>query len=432
MTHIEPFENGTHSLAEALKSFKAFHDDSNNVFALKDAILRSHHALETLFKSLLLHLKFSPYQLDRVLHLSSDWVLLLNEKIEVKQILDIYENLIKDKTSTPFESERTIGLVTTIQRLRKLKSLEFIEDSSFQRFLGSIRELEDFRNMLQHYGLDVDPEAVGRILGNVIPQSYDILMISYSDLSSELLKLYPEANQVLDLLRYEYDILIREAVKFFRGRSFSKKSLNLTIEDHGHIGAPPYFPELIMNGFLQARWDHRSLLDWEIDTRLKSLGIQPYSAEIKISKPVIVKNLPFPPDYKYVTGRLDFHANLHYPIAEGLLNLPESSQWLAFLRQVSLDITAWLDYETEALFTGHHYDVTNLCSAKGSLEVQLIANSKGFTASNQPEITGRYNAVLDHNNAPFRFHSFVAPDGELEENHMFEWRINTLSDFLFS
>ena len=49
-------ENGIHSLVEALKAFKIFHekpDDPNRIFALKDSILRAQHALETLFKDVL-------------------------------------------------------------------------------------------------------------------------------------------------------------------------------------------------------------------------------------------------------------------------------------------------------------------------------------------------------------------------------------------
>lgn len=54
MAWIAPLENGVHSLAEAVRAFETFHGDSTNAFTLEDAILRSHHALETLFKLLLL------------------------------------------------------------------------------------------------------------------------------------------------------------------------------------------------------------------------------------------------------------------------------------------------------------------------------------------------------------------------------------------
>lgn len=47
---IDPRKNGIHSLAEALRAFKTFHENPDDVFALKDLILRTHHALETLFK----------------------------------------------------------------------------------------------------------------------------------------------------------------------------------------------------------------------------------------------------------------------------------------------------------------------------------------------------------------------------------------------
>lgn len=419
MTRIEPLENGVHSLAEALRAFEAFHRDNSNAFALKDAILRSHHALETLFKLLLL-------ELDK------NWVLLFPEDTTVKDVVSTYESLIKHEVLTPFDSERTIGLYETLLRLRKLQELKFLEESDFQRLLESIRDLVGYRNRLEHFGLEADPEVIGRILGNVIPRSCDILATRLTDLLSRLKKSYADAPEVLDHLRNKYDVLIREAVKYFRGRKFPNKPLSLAVQDHGHVGAPPYLPELGMSGLLQAQWDHRALFDWAMDDRLRSAGVQPYSAEVKITRPVIVKELPSPPDYKSVTGRLDFHATLRYPTAEGPLNLPEAGQRVAFMRQVSLDITAWLDYEAEALYTGHHYDVVKLYSARGSLEVQLTAISKGYADPKQPEITGRYSAPLDQNTAPFRFHAFVAPDGDLKDNYVLEWRINTSADLLFS
>ena len=54
---IDLRENGIHSLAEALRAFSTFHenpDASNAAFALKDSVLRAHHALETLFKKALM------------------------------------------------------------------------------------------------------------------------------------------------------------------------------------------------------------------------------------------------------------------------------------------------------------------------------------------------------------------------------------------
>lgn len=441
MTRIEPFENGIHSLAEALKAFKTFHDDNGNAYALKDAILRSHHALETLFKSLLLSPKVYSFQLDKRIALSygENWVLLLPEKTEIKDVLAVSESLAKHEVSTPFESERirTVGFYETLLRLRKLQELKSLEESEFQRLLASVRDLSGYRDRLEHFGLEADPEVVGRMLGNVIPRSCDILATRYADLYSRLEELYADACQVIDLLRNEYDELILESIKYFKGRSFSNKPLSLAIEDHGHVGASPYLPELTLDGMLQAQWDRTTFFDWERTAHLmwsESAGtvVEPYVGKVKIARPVVVKSLPSPRDYKSVKGRLDFRATLHFPKAEGLLNLPEAGQKPAFLRQVSLDITAWLEYEAEALYTGHHYDVVSLYNANGSLNVQLTAISKGYAGSGQAEITGRYSARLDHNLAPFRLHAFVAPDGDLKDNYMLEWRINTSADLQFS
>lgn len=358
-------------------------------------------------------------------------MLLCPEDTTIKNVVTAYESLIKREALTPFDSERTIGLYETLPRLRKLQKLEFLEELDYQRLLGSVRDLVRYRNRLEHFELEADPEVIGRILGNVIPRSYGILAATLTGLSSRLKELYADAPEVLNHLRNEYDVLIREAVQYLKGRRFPNKPLSLAVQDHGHIGAPPFCPELQMSGLLQAQWDHRVLLDRAMDDRFASMGVQSYSAEVKITKPVIVEDLPSPPDYKSVKGRLDFHATLRYPTAEGLLSLPETGQRVAFLRQVALDITAWLDYEAEALYTDHHYDVVKLYTARGSLEVQTTAISKGYTEP-EPELTARYSSPLDQSTSPFRFHAFVEPGGDLKDNHMLEWQFNTLADLLFS
>ena len=42
---ITPLMNGIHSLSEALKAFKKLYKNPDDIYMLKDVVIRSHHAL---------------------------------------------------------------------------------------------------------------------------------------------------------------------------------------------------------------------------------------------------------------------------------------------------------------------------------------------------------------------------------------------------
>ncbi len=100
---IDVRTNGIHSMAKGLEAFKAFYDDQENIFALKDSILRSHHALETLFKNVL-------YEINPVLLISDDR--------KVKEVIEGYERFAKGETTTVLDETKTTTLETAIERLR--------------------------------------------------------------------------------------------------------------------------------------------------------------------------------------------------------------------------------------------------------------------------------------------------------------------------
>lgn len=117
---------------------------------------------------------------------------------------------------------------------------------------------------------------------------------------------------------------------------------------------------------------------------------------------------------------------------DGFLILPNAEEKIAMLRGLTVAMKAFLEYKAEALMTDVHYDVRRLLKANGQLNVTLAAIPKGYE-SKDVELIGKYQERLNEENAPFRFHSFLEPDGSLKERSpcSLEWNINTKGTIKF-
>ncbi len=430
---IDPRKNGIHSLAEALRAFKKLHKDPNDIFALKDSILRTHHALETLFKHIL-------YQINPVL--------LVGEKIKVKDVIEGYNKWFKGDVATPLDELWTVTLKDAIKRLREFNLLKGLDEREFEEFLKAIDELTQYRNRLQHLGLKADPDRIGRILGIVIPRAIEALEETYSyilqfglpskfgflpsttfppksaAIMEDLCKILPEARDIIELLRYNYDSLIREAIQFFKGRTFNNQTLKLKIVDHGKVGAPPYMPNLMAEGFLNFNLDAHDLIGLRPESEVS------YKAEIRISQPNFKEDKGFP-NHGIAEGSLEFEAYIKVDKAKGTLILPNAEEKIAVLRDLTAIIEAKLDYKAEALMTDWHYDCMKILQAKGKLNVNLTSVPKGYK-SEEIKLVGRYQSNLNEKNAPFRLHAFLEPDGSLKKGPLhLEWIVNTKGDVEF-
>jgi hypothetical protein len=148
---IDLRENGIHSLAEALRAFSTFHENPDApkaAFALKDSVLRAHHALETLFKKALMQYNS---------------VLLLEKNEKVGSFVDSYKKFLNGDIAWELEELHTIGLKETIIRLNDFGFLK-MDSREFALFLDAVDKLERYRNRLQHLSLSADPDVIARIL----------------------------------------------------------------------------------------------------------------------------------------------------------------------------------------------------------------------------------------------------------------------------
>jgi hypothetical protein len=425
---LDVARNGIHSLAEALRAFKKFHDDPQEIFALKDAIIRSHHAFETLYKHVLY---------------TENPALLLENEVKIKDFVTEYQKWANGETATVVDELRTISLEETIKRLENLKIIHDVDPKDYALLLESTRKLTFYRNKLQHFSFSAEPDVIGRILGNILPRGIDILSkitvksslftehpFFGSSLMTELKTMYNEAPEVIELLRHDYDRLVQEAIKFFEKRKFDNQVLNLRIQDHGRVGCPPYIPELFTEGFIKCICDHRLIhglsrpsFFGENESRIT------YDAQLTISEPIFKAR---DGDYATVEGRLEFSSNISTVEPETLLVLPEGSEKLAILKKLTASVNILLDFQAEAFSTSAHFGIKKIVTAKGNLIVNLKAIPKGYK-SQEAEIVGKYQIPLDEKSAPFRFDSFVAPDGKLNRNapSSIDWVINALGSLEF-
>jgi len=420
---IDLRENGIHSLVEALKAFGKFHekpDDPDVVFVLKDAILRAHHALETLFKKAL-----SQY----------NSVLLLEKDHKIGDFVESYQKFLRGDLDTELDESRTINLKETIARLKKLGLLK-TDEKGYALFFEAVDKLDRYRNRLQHFSLSADPDVIARILGIALPRAIDLLdsipshhpILGDIFVEEPLLRIlergFPDAISTVKLLRSNYDYLIDQAVAFFKGKVFCDQKLELTIDDHGTGFWGP--PELKAEGFLNFQIERFP----PVFNETRVLGITHYVANTLISEPEYSGMNTFPFEGA-LRGNIDFHAEIEFRKAESFLILPESEEQVSFLRDLTLTIDANLQYAAKGYKGGGHFDVREIQTSNGRLTILLTAIPRGYEGE-KPKIVGKFETALNKENAAFSVHCFLEPDGSLrDQNRILRWKINTSGNTVF-
>lgn len=427
---IDARENGIHSLAEALKAFKEFHDDHKKIYALKDAILRSQHAIEALFK----------YALFRI-----DPILLLEADDKVKDIVEGYKTLYKSGNESILDNQDTVTITLdeTIRRLHDFGVIKGVADEAeFNFYFDAVKKLSAYRNKLQHFRLKAEPELLARILGGVLPRSIIIIEATYAEIAarsqgqilrifglqpiqSELDKIYPDWKTVYGILANDYDELIQNAIKAFKKQTFKDVTISLTIDDHGNVGAPPYYPEIKSEGFLVFEMEPHMM--WTTHEEQTGEGF-PYSGEVKISEPQFTAGTTLH-DKGIAKGTIELAATV-YLDASKMLKLPNVEKEISVLRGMKAKIQASLNYEAESLMMDWHYSADKITKANGQLNIVVEIMPMGSKSSKE-ELIGEFKADLTENNAPFRLHTFRNPDGSLRGNRSLDWNINTKGDLTF-
>lgn len=455
MAIITPIKNGLHSLAKGLESFNTFHDNPEDVFALKDAVLRTHQAVETISKSVL-------YQINPVFVLKDDF--------KVGNFIKRIKEYVEKSNSFLVDEESTIGLRSALERLRNIGLLEKFPggekfpDREFFQLLDATEDLEKYRNALQHFAIEANVDEIARIIGNVVPRFIDLLDVLSDSTSSvnnyrysstdlrlkiddvygyknTLNEIYPNSEAVIDLLRSNYDQLIRNAIDFFSEREFQDTELRIKVVSYGRRGGSDTdMPHLVTTGVvdLNIEWSILSELRMPLEMRWNPEGkrlspVTSYNSSVDISNPVVIDiGTKLPEPYSAVSGKVSFDASVSLQGMESVIHLPEADEHIRMFQNAEINITISMDYQALAHYSSH-YSVERIINLSGILDLTIKANPRGYSPENNKHlILGSLKFDLDKDNAPFTLSSFVEPDGSLRENHSFEGIINVKSMLKFS
>src|SRR5690606_21114611 len=232
------------------------------------------HGLETLLKDLLFQ---------------RNPIFLLVDKTTVSQILEFYKGFYEGKNSYLFDDAKTITPEETTSRIKDLKIISGISGKDYQQLAASFKTLNAVRNQLQHFAIRANPDEIIRVLGNLVPRSVGILKAYYTnggrnphqprvdlvphqplpgmeqlflqahDIDRDLNSIYADATNVISQIEVKYDRLLNEAISKLQGTIANNLQLVFKLRDHGHVGAPPYLPEITLEGWLQERFEpHRN------------------------------------------------------------------------------------------------------------------------------------------------------------------------------
>ena len=438
---ITPVDNGAHSFAMALKSVQDFLADPTDATAIKDAILRSHHGIETLVKSALF---------------DHNPVMLLRDDAKVGTFVAHYAAFLRGDNAFLLDDAKTVGVNEGLMRLRSIGLLDGVDDRAFHALVAALEQLTAVRNAIQHFGVRLKGDRMLRVLGSLLPRfldvfeelgtsskrfrgyGYRLFMMSggLGDLATVRKRIrdaFPDADAVLATLRHRYDQLLEAAAAAIRGQEFPDTAIRLSIRDHGEVGAPPYVPELNAEGLLTLRMDTGSIhrLGWRDqwpDDVEPIRHVISYDGQVTIDAPTIDG-----PDLVVgSSGKVALHLTIGLKQAHGIISLPGYDEHLEVLRDISVTVSAQVSYHGYGAATGSHYSVDTLNSAKGTLRVEIRGYPLGYDPDDPSQaLVGILEAPLDQRSAPFRLHAFREPDGRLASNRTLEWAIGCVGVLRF-
>nr|WP_321460139.1 hypothetical protein [uncultured Vibrio sp.] len=442
--NITPYKNGIHSLAEGLNCLQRFLECENNPYLMKEVVLKVHHGLETLLKDLLFQ---------------RNPVFLLVDKTTVTQIIDFYKGYYDGKNSYLFDDAKTITPEETINRIRDLKIIFGISNKDFQQLANSFKTLNAVRNQLQHFAIKANPDEIIRVLGNLVPRTVKVLKAYYRtggrneyqprveaiphqalpgmeqlfgsshDINADLNAIFPEATEVLNQLEVKYDSLLNEAVKKLQGFIAENMKVGFKLRDHGHVGAPPYIPEITLEGWLNEKFEsHRNSTSSPFGLASEDISAT-YDSSLIIEQPQVLR--PANSWHDDVQTKLSIRCESTIDVkSNSFFNIPELNDYLPFIKSPTLNILMEVECISTGMFNDSHYDIRTVNELKGSLKIELTSSMYGDPIG-KPSVFGVQEIFLNVDNTSLRFHAFVESNKKLRNHHSLELSVEDTSSISF-
>jgi hypothetical protein len=441
---ITPYKNGVHSLAEGLNCLHKYFDTPEDPYLMKEVVLKVHHGLETLLKDLLFQ---------------RNPVFLLVDKTKVSEVIEFYKGFYNGQNSYLFDEAKTITPDETINRIKDLKIISGISNKDFQQLASSFKTLNSLRNQLQHFAIKANPDAIIRVLGNLVPRTVSVLKTYYAsqgrnahqplvdtiphqpllgmegffttthNIDADLNAIFSESTKIINLLEVKYDSLLKEAIRKLQGSTTEKVGISFKLRDHGNVGAPPYMPEITLEGWLNEKFEpHRNSSSEDRFHRGEELKAV-YDSSLKIEQPEIVSGERG--WGQNTTSKFTIRSESKVDIKSlSFFQVDEIGDYLQFIKSPTVNIILELTCTSVGMFDSHHFDVRDVLSLEGVLKVELISSVFG-DPKDSPSIFGEYQIPLNEDNTTIRFHSFVESNGKLRDHYSLELGVEDQSVLAF-
>lgn len=405
-----------------------------------------HHGLETLFKDILFQ---------------KNPIFLLDEKITIKHVIDYYQGFFDKKNNYLFDDAKTITPSDAIKRIRDLRVSGEIPPKDFANLTEYFDKLHALRNQLQHFAIKANPEEIVRILGNLVPRAITLLKACYlqdsynpylvrtqvvphqalkgmaqlfakdRDIEKDLDGFYPDASKMVQRLEARYDVLLNEAIKKFAKAVFKEIKQSIKISDNGHVGAPPYMPNITLSGWLNETFDpHRNASNEHHWSSRESISAD-YSATLKIEQPIVKEASTKEWTYDTLSElSIAFESTMSVFKPETFFVIPDTAEYIPFIKSPQIKIQIQLTCEVRGIYSEHHFDIRSVHTLSGSMHIELSSMIYGDTKK-EPSILGAQSIPLNQENTSLRFHAFVESNKRLSDHYDLEIIIEGAEDIVF-
>ncbi|HBV3542503.1 TPA: hypothetical protein MEX11_002703 [Klebsiella pneumoniae] len=444
MMNLTPYKNGVHSLAEGLRCLNQFVNDDKNPYLMKEVIIKIHHGMETLLKDILFQ---------------KNPVFLLVEKTTISQILEFYKGFYEGKNEYLFDDAKTITPEETIKRMSDLKIISGINNKDYQQIIESFKSLNADRNKLQHFAIKANSDAIIRTLANLIPGMFNILKGYYMnqngvrdrsrvnliphqplpemeqlfgelhDIEADLNGIYADSTKVISMIEAKYGRLLNEAIKKLQGSVSEKTQLTFKLSDYGKVGAPPYVPSIILEGWLREHFDAHRNATSSMFFRYNEALAAIYDSSLNISQPeVLEKGDEW---YSDTVSAIKFSCDTSIEVLNsGIFDVPSLSEELAFLKSPKLNISLQVECVSKGTFDERHFIINKVMEIKGFLTVEMSSYIYG-DPEGKPSINGVYKIELNKDNTSLKFNAFVLSNNKLADHHSLDIIVDDAADIVF-
>jgi hypothetical protein len=350
---INAMENGLHSIAQGLLALDRFEKNPNDLMDLKDAILRSHHGIETLLKQAL-------YRVNPLF--------ILPGRTTVDEVVGSLARFPETTQLLPIEQLETVEMARAVRRASDLRLLAGLRPDEAAAFFETIAELTRLRNGLQHYEMTLDPLDVTALIGDTIPRAIGVLDSVFDEahraqlrshgmewkgtpleaptmqVSQSLKSRYAEASEIAERAADRYDRLVIQARNRLQGYTAPATQLSISTE---LFGGPRNQPRLNLAGLVKVATTHWGTLDDAPPFPRPGAAVEDqYSAQcIHVGEPAF--RSADRSSRRLVSGSLRFVADLLFRRNRGRVVLPDTGDAMEFLREIHVQLVLNLTYEAE-------------------------------------------------------------------------------------